>query len=135
MAKIVWVRLDHNADEVTSLEQLTGMSVVAAGERPAEWKPLSTRTAVLIIELPLASNIVAQLIEEAQSAEHPVPIVMLDQDSILDESVIKPAMTPFLHITEPQTIEQLARVVLTAHQDAQNAQRNRGVRANPGANC
>lgn len=123
MSKIVWVSSNHRSDEVILLEQLTGMTVVAATERRADWKPLSLQTAALIIELPVARESVIQLIEEAQSAPTPVPVVIYDQESALDESVIKPLMTPFRHITESLTMEQLARVVLTSRDDAQNALR------------
>jgi DNA-binding NtrC family response regulator len=99
------------------------MTVTSATERPSDWKPLSLRTAVLIIELPIARESVAQLMEEAQSAPSPVPVVIYDRESALDESVIKPLMTPFRHVTEPLTVEQLAQVVRAAHEEAQNSAR------------
>jgi DNA-binding NtrC family response regulator len=124
VSKIVWVRSNHSSDEVAQLEQLTGMPVIAATEHPRDWKPLSLRTAVLIIELPVARETVAQLMDEAQSAPTPVPVVMYDAESALDESIIKPSMMPFRHITEPQSIEQMAQVVLMARDEARNAYGN-----------
>src|SRR5271170_100308 len=102
------------------------MAVAAVTERPADWKPLSLRTAAMIIELPLGRESVAQLIDEAQSAAVPVPVVIYDPESSLDESVIKPLMTPFRHITDRVTTEQLAQVVLTARAEAQNALNTNG---------
>lgn len=123
MGQVVWVRSSHRSDEVILLEQLTGMAVSAATEPTGDWTPLSLRTVVLLIELPMAREAVGRLIEEAQSAPTPVPVVMYDAKSSLDESIIKPLMTPFRHITEPQTIEQIAQAVLMSRDEARNALR------------
>ena len=127
MSKIVWVRSNHCSDEVNSLEQFTGMSVIAATERPADWKPLS-RASVLIIELPVNRESVIQLIDEAQSAAIHVPVILLDQESALDESVVRPMMTPFVHITEEVTTEQLARIVQNTCNEARSLRAAAAVR-------
>jgi DNA-binding NtrC family response regulator len=127
VSKIVWVRSNHCSDEVNSLEQFTGMSVIAATERPADWKPLS-RASVLIIELPVTRESVIQLIDEAQSAAIHVPVILLDQESALDESVVRPMMTPFVHITEEVTTEQLARIVQNTCNEARSLRAAAAVR-------
>jgi two-component system response regulator GlrR len=128
VGRIVWVRSNHSSDELVLLEQFTGVPVVAATDRAEDRKTVSLRTAVLIIELPMAAESVANLIEDAQSAPSPVPVVMYDPESSLDESIIKPLMTPFRHITETLTVEQLARVVLQARDEARNSLNSLGVR-------
>lgn len=106
------------------------MTVIAASERPADWKPLH-RAAALIIQLPVARESLAQLIDEAQSAATPVPVVILDHESALDESVIKPLMTPFRHITDAVTTEELAGIIRLTCQDAENALRHATVAREP----
>jgi two-component system response regulator HydG len=118
VGKVVWVRSNHDSDEVILLEQLTGIAVSAATESAEDW--ISLRTAVLLIQLPMARETVSRLIEQAQSAPTPIPVVIYDANSSLDESIIKPLMTPFRHITEPQTLEQIARAVLMSRDEARN---------------
>jgi DNA-binding NtrC family response regulator len=117
VGKLVWVRSNHDSHEVILLEQLTGMAVSAPTESAEDWA-LSLRTAVVLIQLPMAREAVARLIEQAQSAPTPIPVVIYDANSSLDETIIKPLMTPFRHLTEPQTIEQIAQAVLMSRDEA-----------------
>lgn len=119
MDKIVWVRTQHDAGEVRSLEVLTGMAVTAVGDGAALRKSVSTRTRVIVLQLPLAGEAVEDAIEEAQTGQFPVSVLILDEQESLDESIIGPLMTPFRHIHENLTIEQLARVAMEARDEAE----------------
>jgi two-component system nitrogen regulation response regulator GlnG len=122
VSKIVWVRKDHQPDEVVLLEQLTGTPVVAATDRPSDSKYVS-RAAALIIQLPIEGESVARLIDEAQGHTTPVPVVILDRQAELDESLINPLMVPFRHITDSLSIEQLASLIKIICEEAQTALR------------
>ena len=119
MDKIVWVRTQHAAEEVRCLEESTGMSVVAVGDGSLLAKAFSARTRVVILQLPLDAAAVENAIGEAQTGQFPVSVLILDESQSLDESVIGPLMTPFQHIHEKLTIEQLARVVMEARDEAE----------------
>jgi DNA-binding NtrC family response regulator len=118
VSKIVWIRANHQPDEVALLEQLTGTPVVAAADRPGDWKNVS-RAAALVIQLPIDGESVARLIDEAQGDATPVPVVILDHEDALDESLIKPLMAPFRHITDSISIEQLACLIKIIREESQ----------------
>ncbi len=97
------------------------MSVVAAGDGSVAAKGFSARTRVVILQLPLDTAAVEAAIRETQTGQFPVSVLILDQNQSLDESIIGPLMTPFRHIHETLTIQQLSRLVSEAREEAETS--------------
>src|SRR5579864_1649170 len=97
------------------------MSVIAATDEPLAAKTLSSRTRVIVLELPLESEALENAIAEAQTGQYPVAVLILDPAHSLDESIIGPLMTPFRHIHEELSVEQLARLATEAREEAETA--------------
>ncbi len=125
MPRILWLRSENRTDEVQSLEQLTGLKVAVAHDLHPEWDSLPGRVQLILIELPIPGAIIEHTLAEAQHASIPIPVVIYDPFAVLDESLVRPPMTVFRHITNPQTSSELAGIV-TAALDSAAPQREAG---------
>lgn len=120
MPRILWLRAEDHRDEVESLQQHTGLKVISLTNLPVSWNDPSQRFQIILAQLPLAAEIVERTLLEASQAEklqldphqppQPVPVVIYDPESTLDEGLIRPPMS-FRHLTEPLSVAQLASVV------------------------
>ena len=111
MPRILWLRSCNRMEEVSSFEQITGLKVAVSSGPPASWKNIAHRVQVILIELPLETEIVQQTLIEAQESSIPVPVIIYDPECTLDESVIRPPMTAFRHVTGPLTEAELGMLI------------------------
>ena len=111
MPRILWLRSHERTEEVYDFEQATGLSVAVSSGPPSSWKGGAHRVQVILIELPLETETVQQTLIEAQEAPIPLPVVIYDRESTLDESVIRPPMTAFRHVTGPLSDKELGMLV------------------------
>ncbi len=114
MPRILWLRSHDRIEEVQSLERITGSKIESAAALHPEWNGLASRIQLIVIELPIAKTTIEQALSEAQNAVIPIPVVIYDPESILDERVIRPPMTVFRHITSPVNTAELSSIVTAA---------------------
>ena len=123
MPRILWLRSQDRIEEVQTLERLTGLKVTLAPALYPEWSALAGRVQLVIVELPIAKSIIEQTLMEAQNALIPIPVVIYDPESALDESVIRPPMTVFRHITTQLAAAELSGIVGSALEASAELQR------------
>lgn len=111
MPKILWLRSIDRAEEVYAFEQATGLKVAVSSGPPSTWRSVANRVQAILIELPVETETVQQTLIEAHEAAIPVPVVIYDREGTLDESVIRPPMTAFRHVTGALTTAELASLV------------------------
>src|ERR1700733_1848396 len=112
---MLWISLGRDnalADEVARQSGLK--AVIAAADTP-EWKKRDTRRCrVIVIELPASSAFVQEVMTAAQDALRPVPVVILDREGSLDESLIGPSLSLFQHLVGDRSAEEISAHVLAA---------------------
>jgi transcriptional regulator with GAF, ATPase, and Fis domain len=118
LSRILWLRSSDPAEEVRDLEQKTGLAVAVSDSfRSGSLE----RIQLVLIEFPISATVIQETLEAAHRASFPIPVILYDRDSTLDESLIRPPMTTFRHLVGHQEIDELAAVVREAmEQAAQN---------------
>ena len=119
---MLWISLGRDnalADEVARQSGLK--AVIAAADTP-EWKKRDTRRCrVIVIELPASSAFVQEVMTAAQDALRPVPVVILDREGSLDESLIGPSLSLFQHLVGDRSAEEISEFEIddgdTAHDE------------------
>src|SRR5579863_4145641 len=106
MPRILWLRTAGRTDDAEYLEKHTGFKVAISGTL-APWRDLAPRVQLILIELPLAPEIVREMLLEVHQAPMPVPVIVYDPESVLDEQVIQPPIAAFHHVTERLSVEGL----------------------------
>jgi len=116
---MLWITLGRDtalADEVAGHSGLN--AVVVAADTP-EWKRRDTRRCrVIVLELPASSGFVQEVMAAAQDAVRPLPVVILDREGDLDESLIGPSLSSFQHLIGNPTPEEIGARVSAALQAA-----------------
>ena len=101
------------------MAQHTGLKAVIAATDTPEWKRKDTRRCrVIVLELPASSAFIQEVMTTAQQAVRPIPVVILDREGDLDESLIGPSLSLFQHLIGNPSAEEIAASVLVALQAA-----------------
>lgn len=121
MPRILWLRSNDRFEEVQALELETGLKVAVSSGDLANWRGLMHRVQVILVELPIAAAVIQETLQEAQNAVSPLPVIIYDPEAQLDESLVRPPITVFRHVTERYTAGQLSAVVALAIEHAGKA--------------
>lgn len=111
MPRVLWLRSHDRMEEVSSFEAVTGLKVTVSNGAPSSWKSVAHRAQLILIELPLETETVQQTLMEAHESAIPVPVLIYDREGTLDESVIRPPMAAFRHVTGPLSEQELGALV------------------------
>jgi len=114
MPRVLWLRSHDRIEEAQSLERTTGLKIESAVALHPEWNGLASRIQLVVVELPIANSTIEQVLSEAQNAVIPIPVVIYDPESILDERIIRPPMTVFRHITGTLNAAEFSGIVNAA---------------------
>jgi transcriptional regulator with GAF, ATPase, and Fis domain len=71
-----------------------------------------------VLELPARSAFVQEVLATAQESVRPLPVVILDREGSLDESLIGPSLSLFQHVVGDRSAEEIGAHVLAALQAA-----------------
>lgn len=100
------------ADEVA---RRTGLKPIFATADTEEWKKRDTRRCrVIVLTLPASSAFVQEVMAAAQHAVRPLPVVIVDPEGSLDESLIGPSLGLFRHVVGDRTPEETGASVSAA---------------------
>ena len=111
MPKILLLGTAVSGEQIDSIEKHTGCSVRSLSGSSGKWQDLVGAARAVVISLPLEPDALQEALIEAQQAAAPVPVVVYDPESTLDESLIRPPIAAFRHLTDPLTANELASVV------------------------
>jgi DNA-binding NtrC family response regulator len=117
LPRILWLRSGERDQDILdlekNLEQNTGLKVTVANGQLSAWRDVVHRVQIVLVELPMEGEILQQLLSEASDNAVPVPVIIYDPVCTLDETLIRPPMTNFRHVTGPLSMVQLASLVGT----------------------
>ncbi|HLX46131.1 MAG TPA: sigma-54 dependent transcriptional regulator [Bryobacteraceae bacterium] len=111
MPRILWLRSNDRFEEVQALERETGLRIAVSNGDVASRRAAMHRVQVVLIELPLAATVIQETLQEAQSSATPLPVIIYDPVSELDESLLQRPVSVFRHVTERYTAAQLSTIV------------------------
>jgi DNA-binding NtrC family response regulator len=116
---MLWISLGRDTALAEEVARHSGLNAVIAAADTPEWKKRDTRRCrVIVLELPASSAFVQEVLTAAQDAVRPLPVVILDREGSLDESLIGPSLSLFQHLIGSPSAEEISASVLAALQAA-----------------
>lgn len=114
---MLWISLGRDNALAEEVARHSGLKAVIAAADTPEWRKRDTRHCqVIVLELPASSAFVEEVLAAAQGAVRPV--VILDREGILDESLIGPSLSLFRHVVGERSAEEISIHVTAALQAA-----------------
>ena len=96
----------------------TGLKAIFTATDTQEWKKHARRCRVIVLALPASSAFVQEVMSAAQESVRPLPVVILDREGNLDESLIGPSLSAFQHVIGDSSAEEMGARVSAALQAA-----------------
>jgi transcriptional regulator with GAF, ATPase, and Fis domain len=116
---MLWISLGRDNALAEEVARHSGLKAVIAAADTPEWKRRDTRRCqVIVLELPASSAFVEEVLAAAHGAVRPLPVVILDREGILDESLIGPSLSLFQHVIGERSAEEISIHVTAALQAA-----------------
>lgn len=113
MSTVLWIASNPNGEVIDGFEQKTGFRVVVSDGQRVHWSSVEDRFRAVVIELPAEASIVQNALAQVHRTAVPLPLVILDQDGILDESLVRPPAM-FHHVIGNQPIAELTLAIQSA---------------------
>ncbi len=113
MSTVLWLTSSQQVNVVQAFERITQLKVVVTDGQSTRWDRIEDRFRAVLIELPAADSVIRAALAQSLHTTVPLPVVIYDKDSVLDESLLRPPAM-FHHLTGPQTAEELGAVVCGA---------------------
>jgi len=110
VSTVLWLTSSPQVDVVQAFEGVTKLKVVVAEGQNTNWNRIEDRFRAVLIELPAADSVIRAALAQALRTTVPLPVVIYDKQSILDESLLRPPAL-FHHLTGIHTPEELGAVV------------------------
>lgn len=107
----MWLRSKGRTEETEVLQKHTGSAVAVVDTVASSWRDDLSQVQVVLLEMPLAPDIVKRCLEVLRHDPLPLPVVIYDPESEFDEQLLGPSMLAFRHITEHLDTSQLAAIV------------------------
>ena len=110
MSTVLWLSSSPQVGVVQAFEDVTQLKVVVADGQSTNWKRIEDRFRAVLIELPAADSVIRAALAQALRTTVPLPVVIYDKNSILDESLLRPPAL-FHHLRGLHTPEELGAIV------------------------
>src|SRR6185312_13192299 len=105
---MLWISLGRDTAFAEEVARHSGLKAVIAAADTPEWKKRdSRRYRVIVLELPARSAFVQEVLATAQESLRPLPVVILDREGSLDESLIGPSLSLFQHVVGDRSAEEI----------------------------
>ena len=113
MSTVLWVTSNPQQESLRAFEIATGLKVVVSDGLTTNWSRIGDRFRAVVIELPVATKIIQEALADTNRTAVPLPVVIYDPESVLDESLVRPPAI-FQHLTGHMTPEELGAVIREA---------------------
>jgi transcriptional regulator with GAF, ATPase, and Fis domain len=113
VSTVLWLTSNPERDAAKAFERATELKVVVTDGQSTNWNRIEDRFRAVLIELPAADSVIRAALAQALRTTVPLPVVIYDKDSVLDESLLRPPAM-FHHLAGPRTPEELGAVVCGA---------------------
>src|SRR5580704_5862137 len=109
---MLWIGSGRDTTQAEEVAGHTGLKITFAAADTPEWKKKDTRRyRVIVLELPASSAFVQEVMAAAQDAVRPLPVVILDREGSLDESLIGPSLSLFRHLVGDRSSQEVGASV------------------------
>jgi transcriptional regulator with GAF, ATPase, and Fis domain len=115
---MLWIGSGRDAVLAEEVACHTGLKAIFTAADTQEWKKQARRCRVIVLALPASSAFVQEVMTAAQEAVRPLPVVILDREGNLDESLIGPSLSAFQHVVGDSSAEEIGGRVSAALQAA-----------------
>ena len=116
---MLWIGSGRDTALAEEVARHTGLKATIAAADTQEWKKRDTRRCrVVVLALPASSAFVLEVMTAAQEGVRPLPVVILDREGNLDESLIGPALCLFRHVVGNRSAEEIGASVSAALESA-----------------
>ncbi len=113
MSTVLWITANPKGDSISAFESAAELKVVVSDGLAINWSRMGDRFASVLIELPVATEIIQEIFAEINRRAIPLPVFAYDPASILDESLVRPPAT-FQHLTSSLSFEELGAIIQEA---------------------
>ena len=113
MSTILWIASNPQSELIEEFQTSTGLKVVVSDGQFSNWRRLGEHFRGVLIELPVGASVIEEVLVQAHRTAVPLPVVIYDRDSILDESLVRPPAM-FHHLTGQMKAEELGATILDA---------------------
>ena len=112
---MLWIGSGRDTALAEEVALHAGLKASFAATDTQEWKKRdSRRCRVVVLALPASSAFIQEVMAAAQDAVRPLPVVILDRDGSLDESLIGPSLNLFQHVVGDRPSLEIAASVSAA---------------------
>jgi DNA-binding NtrC family response regulator len=112
---MLWIGSGRDCMLAEEVARQTGLKAVIAAADTQEWKKRDIRRyRVVVLALPAPSALVQEVMAAAQEGARPLPVVILDREGSLDESLIGPALGLFQHVIGDPSSEKIGASITAA---------------------
>jgi transcriptional regulator with GAF, ATPase, and Fis domain len=111
---MLWIGSGRDSTLAEEVARYTGLKAVIAAADKQDWKKEIRRCRVVVLALPAHSALVQEVMAAAQEAARPLPVVILDREGTLDESLVGPALNSFQHVLGEPSPEHISASVSAA---------------------
>ena len=109
---MLWIGSGKDTTQAEEVAGHTGLKITFAAVDTPEWKKKDTRRCrVIVLALPASSAFVQEVMAAAQEAVRPLPVVILDREGSLDESLIGPSLSLFRHLVGDRSSQEISAIV------------------------
>ena len=115
---MLWIGSGRDAMLAEEVACHTGLKAIFTATDTQEWKKHARRCRVIVLALPASSAFVQEVMSAAQESVRPLPVVILDREGNLDESLIGPSLSAFQHVIGDSSAEEMGARVSAALQAA-----------------
>jgi DNA-binding NtrC family response regulator len=119
MSDMLWIGSGRDTVLAEEVARQSGLKATIAAADTDEWKKRDARRCrVVVLALPASSAFIQDVMTAAQGAVRPIPLVILDRDGDLDESLIGPSLSLFQHLIGDRSAEEIGASISTALESA-----------------
>jgi DNA-binding NtrC family response regulator len=116
---MLWIGSGRDSTLTEEVARYSRLEVSFALANSQEWRRKDfERFRLIVLDLPACSDFVQEILAAAQKTIRPLPVLILDRERSLDESLIGPAFGLFQHLLGERTAEEIAAGVSAALQSA-----------------
>src|SRR5580704_4595884 len=109
-----WITKADRTPLIKEVEQQTCLAAMVAQGDPRQWKKSIEHARVVVLCLPIETDTMQEVLAAVLETERRVPVIAIDPDRVLDESLVLAPMTRFHHVTSLDVNEISRRILAVA---------------------
>ena len=120
---MLWITSQEKDALLREVERETHLAATVAQGHPSHWEKSIEQARAVVLCLPLGSETMREVLLFVQRTTRSVPVIVIDPDRILDESLVLPPMTRFHHVTSEDVTEVSKKILSAVSSDLDQSER------------